>query len=93
MARVGVRYYFKPTVTDTDHNPDFYIFIIQNKPHWASFNLLTGELTGTPRTGDVGTTTGIVITVIDILDFFQHASLPAFNITVLPVSGSSGGGG
>jgi hypothetical protein len=92
-ATVGVRYYFKPTVTDTDHDADFYLFIIKNKPRWAKFNLLTGELTGTPKAGDVGTTSGIVITVIDILDCLQHASLPAFSITVVPVTGSTGSGG
>jgi hypothetical protein len=94
-ATVGVRYSFKPTVTDTDNDADFYLFIIKNKPRWAKFNLLTGELTGTPKAEDVGTTTGIVITVIDILDCLQHASLPAFDITVVPVTGSTGstGGG
>lgn len=92
-ATVGVRYYFKPTVTDTDNDADLYLFIIKNKPRWARFNLLTGALTGTPGMEDLGTTTGIVITVIDILDCLQHASLPAFSITVVPVTGSTGGGG
>ncbi|WP_262250442.1 putative Ig domain-containing protein, partial [Parapedobacter soli] len=50
---------------------------------WATFNTTTGELSGTPGNGDVGTTTGIVITVSDgSLD----ASLPAFDLEVLNVN-------
>jgi hypothetical protein len=92
-ATVGVRYYFKPTVIDTDHDADLYLFVIKNKPRWAKFNVLTGALYGTPKTRDIGTTKNIVITVYDVLDGFQHASLPRFNITVVPPTGSTGGGG
>lgn len=55
------------------------IFSIANKPEWADFDTATGELSGTPGNGDVGVTTGIVITVSDGT---LHASLPAFDLEV-----------
>ena len=54
-------------------------FNITNKPAWASFNTSTGLLSGTPQAGDVGTDSGIVISVGDGT---TTASLPAFAITV-----------
>src|SRR5690606_39480718 len=66
-----------------NNDGDLLTYGIVNKPDWASFNTVTGELSGTPGNDDVGTTTGIVITVSDgALD----ASLPAFDLEVLNVN-------
>jgi hypothetical protein len=54
-------------------------YSIQNAPSWATFNASTGQLSGSPKDTDVGTTNGIVITVAD---GSATASLSAFAITV-----------
>jgi VCBS repeat-containing protein len=72
-------YSFIPSVTDVDTG-DTKTFSINNKPSWASFNTETGALTGTPLQADIGTTSGIIITVKDTAN--ASASLTAFNITV-----------
>ncbi|MFD2556281.1 putative Ig domain-containing protein [Sphingobacterium tabacisoli] len=74
-------YSFTPTATDVDG--DVLTFSIVNKPSWATFDPATGGLTGTPRNADVGTTSGIVISVSDGT---LTASLPAFSITVVNVN-------
>ncbi len=89
-APVGAPYSFVPTVTDDDHDVDCFIFSIKNKPSWAKFNKATGALTGTPKAQDVGTTTGIVISVQDGV---HTTSLPAFDIQVFKPTGSTGGTG
>ncbi len=76
-ATVGTAYSFTPTASDPDGNP--LTFSIVNRPTWASFNTSTGALTGTPAAGNVGVTSGIVITVSDGQ---ASASLPSFNLTV-----------
>ncbi len=75
----GVAYSFTPTVSDVDSG-DTKTFTITNKPTWASFDTATGALTGTPANGDVGMTTGIVISVKDAANVSDD--LAAFNITV-----------
>jgi hypothetical protein len=80
----GVAYSFQPTATDPDGNT--LTFSIANKPAWASFDAATGRLTGTPGAANVGTTTGIVISVSDGA---ASASLPAFNIAVQAVANGS----
>ena len=72
-------YSFTPTASDVDVG-DVLTFSITNKPTWAAFDTATGALTGTPVHDDVGTTTGIVITVSDGV---LSASLPAFNLEVI----------
>ena len=74
-------YSFTPVATDADANT--LTFSITNKPGWASFNASTGTLTGTPTNDQLGTTTGIVISVSDGI---ATASLPAFAISVLNVN-------
>ena len=80
----GSAYAFTPTASDPDGNT--LTFSITNKPGWAAFNTSTGALSGTPAVGDVGATTGIVVTVSDGT---LAASLPAFNITVQAVATGS----
>jgi hypothetical protein len=80
----GSPYAFTPTASDPDGNT--LSFSIANKPAWATFNTSTGALTGTPAAANVGTTTGVVITVSDGT---LTAALPAFNITVQAVATGS----
>lgn len=73
---LGSGYRFTPTATDA--NGDTLSFSISNKPSWATFNTLTGALTGTPARA--GTSANIVITVTDSSG--ASASLPPFSIDV-----------
>ena len=72
-------YSFTPNVTDVDEG-DTHTFNVSNMPVWATFNVATGVLSGTPTNEDIGTTTNIVITVTDAAN--ATASLAAFNLTV-----------
>ncbi|MCL1123216.1 Ig-like domain-containing protein [Shewanella surugensis] len=77
----GSAYHFMPVSNDIDG--DSLSFNIVNKPSWASFNTLTGELTGTPTNADVGVTNDIVIA---ISDGSLSANLPAFDVSVVNVN-------
>ena len=48
-------------------------------PAWATFSIATGQLSGIPAATDVGTYSGIVISVSD---GSSSAALPAFSIAV-----------
>ena len=72
-------YSFTPTAEDVDEE-DTLTFAVENKPSWANFVTATGVLTGTPSNADVGTTSGIAITVTDSQN--ASASLPPFDISV-----------
>ncbi|MCK4587536.1 MAG: hypothetical protein KAU29_09345, partial [Gammaproteobacteria bacterium] len=74
----NVFYSFTPNVNDADG--DNLTFSITNLPSWANFQNNTGTLSGTPSSVNIGTTSGIVITVSDGID---SVSLPAFSITVV----------
>ncbi|MCR6653487.1 MAG: tandem-95 repeat protein [Cellvibrionaceae bacterium] len=74
-------YSFTPTASDVDNAT--LTFSIANAPTWATFNTATGALGGTPGNNDVGSYSGIVITVSDGL---LSASLPAFAIEVINVN-------
>ena len=76
-ATVGQAYTFAPVGTDA--NNDLLTYTIQNKPSWLTFTASTGRLSGTPTSANVGTTSGIVITVSDGQ---ASASLPSFNLAV-----------
>ncbi|MDT3307458.1 Ig-like domain-containing protein [Shewanella vaxholmensis] len=77
----GASYLFTPTAADSPG--DTLSFSILNKPVWATFNPITGTLSGTPSNQDVGVTNGIIISVSDGT---LSASLPAFNLTVVDVN-------
>ena len=66
----------KPPANDEDVG-DTLSYSIVNQPSWASFS--GGTLSGTPRNGDVGNYSGIVVSVSDGQ---QSVALPAFSITV-----------
>jgi hypothetical protein len=77
-----VAYSFIPTASDSDEG-DTLVYTIVNKPDWASFDVATGALTGTPVEANIGVTNNIVITVSDGT---LSASLPAFNLTVVNIN-------
>jgi len=76
-------YRFEPQASDPDTG-DSITFNITNKPTWATFNPLTGELSGTPINSDVGQTNAIIISVTDNANI--TTSLAAFNLTVINVN-------
>ena len=77
-ATVGQAYSFTPTADDPED--DTLVFSISNAPSWATFTPSTGRLSGTPAAGNVGTTSGIVISVSD---GENTTALPAFNLQVV----------
>jgi hypothetical protein len=83
---VGASYSFTPTASDSDGGALTYS--ITNAPAWASFNSKTGQLSGSPKSTDIGTTTGIVITATD---GSATASLTAFSIDVISTAASGSG--
>jgi hypothetical protein len=78
---VSSAYAFQPTAADADGNT--LTFSINTTPAWATFSSSTGLLSGTPTAANVGTTSGIVISVSDGT---ASASLPAFALAVVQVS-------
>lgn len=77
----GETYSFTPTVSDADD--DALSFTISGLPSWARFDSGTGRVSGTPQEGDVGTYSGIRITVSDGQ---AEDSLGPFTITVQAVA-------
>lgn len=77
QAQAGTAYSFIPTASDSSGKA--LSFSVQNKPSWASFSIATGQLSGTPGSGDVGTDANIIITVSDGT---TSAALAPFTITV-----------
>jgi hypothetical protein len=81
----GQAYSFTPTASDPDSGQTL-TFSVAGAPSWAAFNTSTGRLSGTPTASQVGTYSGIVITVTDGT---LSASLPAFSITVADIQTGS----
>jgi hypothetical protein len=78
---MGEAYSFTPNASDPED--DTLAFSVQNMPPWAAFETATGELSGLPTLGDVGTYNGITISVSDGPN---SASLAAYSISVTQVS-------
>lgn len=76
-ATVGYGYSFTPVAVDPDG--DSLSFSVANKPAWASFDVQTGTLAGTPAAGDIGGQSDISISVSDG-EF--SATLGSFSIQV-----------
>jgi len=76
---VGTAYKFVPTARDANGDP--LRFSITDKPSWASFSNLTGELSGTPTAA--GTFANIVISTTDGA---KTVALPAFTIAAKAAS-------
>lgn len=77
----GDLYSFTPSGSDVDS--EALSFTIVNQPAWTSFNTDNGTLRGVPGHSDVGTYSGIVISVSD---GSASASLPAFTVIVTDVN-------
>jgi hypothetical protein len=87
LVTVGANYSFTPTASDSDGGA--LKFSIANAPAWATFNAATGQLSGTPKVTNTGTTMNIVITAAD---GSATASLPAFSISVTGTAATTGSG-
>jgi Putative Ig domain len=74
---VGSTYSFTPVAKDPAGNGLW--FGITHKPDWATFNLVTGQLSGKPTSSEVGTYSGISI---DATDGQRSVSMSPFTITV-----------
>jgi Putative Ig domain len=85
---VGTNYSFTPSASDSDGGA--LKFSIANAPAWATFSATTGQLSGSPKVTDTGTTMNIVITAAD---GSATASLPAFSITVTGTAATNPGSG
>ncbi len=81
---VGGTYSFTPVASDPDGST--LTFRIANKPTWATFNAANGQLSGVPTTANVGTFSGISISVSDGV---ASATLGSFAVTVAQVSQGS----
>lgn len=80
-AKTNQSYVFQPEATDPDG--DALTFTIRNKPAWASFDLKTGKLAGTPSSTYTGQFADISIAVSDGK---STSELGAFDITVATTS-------
>ena len=80
-VNVGQNYSFTPTASDPEN--DTLTFSVSGLPSWASFNTSTGQISGTPQSGDVGTYANIIISVSDGQ---ASASLGSFSVTVQAIS-------
>ncbi len=76
-ATEGQPYQFQPSASDADQQK--LQFAIVSKPSWASFDSITGRLSGTPPAGSAGAYPGITISVTDGA---TTVSLAPFAITV-----------
>jgi Putative Ig domain len=75
--KAGTTYLFQALAVDGDG--DALKFSATGLPAWATLNVQTGQLSGTPAEGDVGITADIVISVSD---GESSVSLPAFRISI-----------
>lgn len=84
LAVVGSRYSFTPKAG----GPSGYAlrFSISGKPGWATFSATSGQLSGTPTTGNIGKYPNIVIIVRDSVG---SKSLAPFTISVAAASSSA----
>jgi hypothetical protein len=85
VVAVGESYTFRPGVSDPDST--VFRFDIAGKPSWASFDVLTGRLAGTPSAGDIGVYGSIEISVTDGTD---TATLGSFSIEVVAAGTATG---
>ena len=79
----GQAYAFTPTASGPDGAS--LSFTVTNLPSWATFDSASGQLSGTPSLGNVGTFANIEISVSDGQ---SSAALPGFAVTVLASSTS-----
>jgi hypothetical protein len=85
-VRVGAMYKYVPAATPNAYGR-VLSYQITNKPEWATFGEMTGELSGIPNTGDVGTSAEIQI---GVSDGTQQATIGPFRIIVTPEPTTTG---
>ena len=77
-THVGTNYQLVPNARDPQG--DALTFSATNLPPWARIDTATGEISGTPRTSDIGEYESITITVADAT---HRTTSQPFSITVL----------
>ncbi len=77
QVQADTSYTFTPQASDADG--DTLTFSIAGKPAWATFDAATGRLSGTPTAANVGSFSGVIITVSD---GSASASLGSFSVAV-----------
>jgi hypothetical protein len=87
-AKPNAAYSFKPTASDP--NGDTLSFQVENKPEWATFNTLTGELAGIPTLAQGRAFANIVITASDGK---SSVALAPFTISLDSAAPASSSGG
>jgi Putative Ig domain len=80
----GQQYLFKPKASDPDGDP--LTFAVRNLPAWATFDTLSGRISGKPMAADVGSYKAIVVTVTDGK---AEARLPEFVVAVVQTGDAS----
>lgn len=84
VTAVAVNYNYAFTPTASGAPGRTLAFSIQGKPDWATFNALSGALTGVPRTAGV-----FANIVISASDGITSAKLPSFSVTVASGTGAT----
>lgn len=87
VAEVGMPFSFTPTAADVDAGAMLSFALVETGlmlPTWATFDPMTGSITGTPAGGDVGSTAGLRIDVDDGIAPAVSSNL--FTLTVTTVS-------
>lgn len=87
IAIVDSNWSFMPSASDPDS--DSLTFHIANKPNWATFDMVTGNLSGQPTAGQEGRYASIRISVTD---GDETAALPEFAVTVQNSNNPNGDG-
>jgi hypothetical protein len=80
-VEAGGTYSFRPSATDADG--DALRFRVGAKPAWATFDAVTGTLSGRPGAADLGTYPGVTISVTDSRKGNNWVSLPPYTISVV----------
>jgi hypothetical protein len=78
MAKQGTEYVFVPTADDPDG--DTLTFWVTGLPSWASFDEVSGEISGTPDAGDLGNYSNITV---GVTDGAANVLLSAFSVEVV----------
>jgi hypothetical protein len=79
LVPIGLPFSLQPYASDRDG--DSLHFEITGLPAWADFDTASGMLTGTPGSGDIGTTSHVTISVNDGHD---TSSLSELELVVVP---------
>ena len=62
-VKIGDQYSFTPVASDPDNDP--LTFSVEGEPNWLSIDSGTGALTGMPFLANIGSYSGIVVSVSD----------------------------